>query len=116
MHDNHWSHRLKHFEWPTGEVPLGTRGTRLETGRLDLQVGPEVISVILKATDFANDPKECFPFQVGIDFGIAPTDAGLVVFLLRWVAPVVNERPFALCAWSVPRSAPQNGTAVPESS
>jgi len=93
MLDNHWPDGLEHFEWPAGEEPLGTRGPRLETGTLGLQVGSEVIAVILEATDFANDPKKCFSFQVGTNFGIAPIDAGPVVFLLWWVPPVVNGIP-----------------------
>lgn len=102
--DNHWSHSLKHFEWPE---PLGTRGVRLETGRLGPQVGPEVIAVIFEATDFANDLKKCSSFQVGTNFGITFIDADPVVFLLWWVAPVVNGIPLPSTRGRVPRSVPQ---------
>jgi hypothetical protein len=105
MLDNHWSHRLEHFEWPAGEESLGTRGARLETGRLG-QVPPEVIKVIPEATDFANNLKKCFSLHVGTNFGNAPIGAGPVVFLLWRVPPVVNGIPLSFARRRLPRSVP----------
>ena len=62
-------------------------------------MGPEVIVVILEATDFANDLKKCFSFQVGTNFGIAhPCRPGGVPALVGAARREWN--PSALCAWT----------------
>jgi hypothetical protein len=79
-------------------------------------VGPEVIAVILQATDFANDLKNMLLAPGWHQLWDRPHRCRPGGVLALVGAARREWNPFALYAWSVPRSAPQNGTAVPESS
>jgi hypothetical protein len=95
--DNRFRHGKAHFEF-SGDVPLASAisGMRLESAVLDPEIGMETVLILTETTPFADKLKERQRFDLQLTPGAARTSLGPVMFLLWWMPPVTNDKPFAL--------------------
>lgn len=71
-------------------------GMRFENVTLAPEVGIETALILTETTPFAYKLKERQPFDLQLTSGAAQTSLGPVLFLLWWMPPVVDGKPFAL--------------------
>jgi hypothetical protein len=95
--DNRFRHGKCHFEL-TGTTPAaaGMSGIRFEKVTLDEAIGPEIVVRLTDLTPFAHELKRSERFELRLKAGAAQTKVGPVLFLLWWIPPVTNGKPFAL--------------------
>jgi hypothetical protein len=62
---------------------------------LDEEIGPEIVLMLADPTPFAHELKG-ERFALRLKSGVAQTSVGPVLFLLWWMPPVTNGKPFAL--------------------
>src|SRR5450631_1858779 len=93
---NQFRHGKWHFELAeTSLSPIGMAGARFEKTTLDEEIGPEVVLMLTDPTAFAHELKR-ERFALRLKSGVAQTSVGPVLFLLWWIPPVTNGKPFAL--------------------
>ena len=93
--DNRFRHGKKHFELAeTSPATGGVAGARFERTVLDEEIGPEIVVMLTDPTPFAHELK-CERFALRLKSGVAQTSVGPVPFLLWWIPPVTNGKPFA---------------------
>jgi hypothetical protein len=94
--DNQLRHGKRHFELvPTRPAALGS-GALFEEVTLGEEVGPEVVLMLVDLTPFAHELKQLKPLSLRLKGGVAPTSSGPILFLLWWIPPITNGKPFAL--------------------
>lgn len=70
-------------------------GARFGTVILDEQIGPESVLMLKDPTPAVYELKR-EPFELRLKSGIAHTSKGPILFLLWWLPPITNGKPFAL--------------------
>ena len=94
--DNRFRHGKQHFELAeTSPATVGMTGARFERTTLDEEIGPEIVVMLTDPTPFAHELKRK-RFALRLKSGVAQTSLGPVLFLLWWIPPVTNGKPFAL--------------------
>ena len=94
--DNRFRHGKWHFEMgETNSVAAGVSGARFEKATLDEEIGEEIVLFLIDSTPFAHELKR-ERFELHLKSGAARTSTGAVLFLLWWIPPVTNGKPFAL--------------------
>lgn len=95
--DNRFRHGKSHFEFsgPLG-LPPGASGARFERVAIDPEIGPELVVLLLDFTPFAHQLNALEPFELHLKCGGVRTGAGPVLFLLWWIPPVTDGKPFAM--------------------
>jgi hypothetical protein len=94
--DNRFRHDKRHFELAgTSLAAVGMSGARFEKATLDEEIGPEIVVMLTDSTPFAHELKRK-PFALRLKSGVAQTSVGPILFLLWWIPPVTNRKPFAL--------------------
>ena len=95
--DNRFRHGKRHFELAgTNPAAIEMPGARFEKATLDEEIGPEIIVMLTEPTQFADELKRHERFELRLKSGAAKTSVGPVLFLLWWIPPVTNGKPFAL--------------------
>jgi hypothetical protein len=94
--DNRFRYGKRKFEMEFA-IPGNDRkaGTRFETFILDEEIGPESVLVLTDPTPSAYELKR-EPFELRLKTGVAQTSFGPILFLLWWLPPITNGKPFAL--------------------
>lgn len=80
----------------TSPLPSATSGIRFERLTLDVEIGPEFVLILTDSTPFAHELQRHVPFGLHLKSGAAQTSFGPLLFLLWWMPPITNRRPFAL--------------------
>ena len=94
--DNRFRHGKCHFELgDTSPLAVGVSGAKFEKVTLDEEVGSEIVLFLTDSTPFAHQLKQ-EQFELHLKSGAVRTSAGPVLFLLWWMPPVTNGKPFAL--------------------
>src|ERR1700678_3462524 len=94
--DNRFRRGQCHFELAeTGSETIVASGVRFETATFDPMIGSEIVIRLTDSTPFANELKR-EPFTLRLKSGIAQTSEGPVLFLLWWIPPITDGKPFAL--------------------
>ena len=94
--DNRFRHGKWHFELVgTSPATAGMSGARFEKATLNEEIGPEIVVMLTDLTPFAYELKR-EPFALRLKSGAVQTSVGPVLFLLWWIPPVTNGKPFAL--------------------
>ena len=94
--DNRFRHGKCHFELgEMGPVAAGVTGASFEKATLDEEIGPEIVLFLTDSTPFAHELKR-ERFELHLKSGVAQTSLGPVLFLLWWMPPITNGKPFAL--------------------
>jgi hypothetical protein len=94
--DNRFRHGKCHFELAgTSPATVGMTGARFEQTTLDAEIGPEIVVMLTDPTPFAHELSR-ERFELRLKSGVAQTSVGPVLFLLWWIPPVTNGKPFAL--------------------
>jgi hypothetical protein len=95
--DNRFRNGKCHFELAgTNPATVGMTGARFGKATLDEEIGPEIVVMLTDATPFAEELKRREPFDLHLKSGAVQTSVGPVLFLLWWIPPVANGKPFAL--------------------
>lgn len=55
---------------------------------VDPTVGPEIVLLWIDPTPFAHQLAEVKPFRLHVTAGVADMDAGALIFILYWIAPL----------------------------
>jgi hypothetical protein len=71
-------------------------GARFERATLDEKIGPEIALILIDPTQFAHELRGRKPFELYLKSGAAQTSVGPVLFLLWWMPPLTDGKPFAL--------------------
>jgi hypothetical protein len=95
MLDNRFRHGRVHFELAS-ILGSAASGIRFETLTLDPDIGPEVALVLTDSSPFAHELKRHVPFELYLKCGGVNTSFGPILFLLWWMPPVYEGKPFAL--------------------
>lgn len=94
--DNRFRRGKKHFELTETSPATGVlAGARFERTTLDEEIGPEIVVMLTDPTTFVHELKR-ERFSLRLKSGVAQTSLGPVLFLLWWIPPVTNGKPFAL--------------------
>lgn len=94
--DNRFRHGKCHFELAeTNRAEAGISGARFEKATFDEEIGPEIVLRLTDSTPFAYELKR-EAFALSLKSGVAQTSVGPVLFLLWWIPPVTDGKPFAL--------------------
>lgn len=93
--DNKWRKGKTAFEL-AGALPLQGSGVLFEEVLLDAEIGPEVVALLADLTPFAYALRRRRPLELRLRSGAVKTGHGVILFLLWYVPPVVNGKPFAL--------------------
>ncbi len=95
--NNKLRHGKRHFDLAGLDPQLvGATGARFERAVLDPEVGPEIVLLLIDSTPFAYELHKRTPFELRLKLGVARTSAGPIAFLLWWIPPITNGKPFAL--------------------
>jgi hypothetical protein len=84
------------FSGPQG-FPPNTVGFKFQELTLEPEVGPEVAAMWVDPTPFAVELHNKKPFELRLNSGAVRTSAGNVMFVLWWVPPIQDGKPFAMC-------------------
>jgi hypothetical protein len=94
--DNRFRHGKCQFELAeTSPVTVAASGARFEKAIFDQKIGSEIVIRLTDSTPFAYELKR-EPFTLRLKSGIAQTSEGPVLFLLWWIPPITDGKPFAL--------------------
>jgi hypothetical protein len=94
--DNRFRHGKCHFDLVgTNPAAVEMSSARFEKATFDQQIGPEIAVRLTDSTPFAHELKRQ-AFTLRLKCGIAHTSVGPVLFLLWWVPPINDGKPFAL--------------------
>ena len=91
----HSKHQFS-FSGPLG-LPHNTVGFKFQELTLEPEVGPELAAMWVDPTPFAVELSKKRPFELRLNSGAVHTSAGNVLFLLWWVPPIHDGKPFAVC-------------------
>jgi hypothetical protein len=95
--DNRFRYGKCHFELAeTNPAAAVTPGVVFEKVTLDEDIGPEIVVMLTEPTQFSDELKQHDPFELRLKCGAAKTSEGPILFLLWWIPPVTNGKPFAL--------------------
>lgn len=93
--DNKWRKGKMAFELAS-PITLQGSGVLFEEVLLDAEIGPELVALLADLTPFAFTLRKRQPFELRLRSGAVETDHGAVLFLIWYVPPVVDGKPFAL--------------------